>query len=256
MSNEELVMSYQQGNIKALEQLIEQNQGIVYKLANRFWWVCENNKSIDIEDLIQEGNIGLMTSAGKYNFELECRAPFINYAVYHINARIYRYFNHNNKKEERSLNKSIEKDRIEEELMNLIPDNENYEDAAIEEVYQEQLKKDLYGSMYKVNTITEINVLELNFGLNNAAPISIREIGELLDIPYNIIENHKIRALRKLRHSPVCFKYKKLYLQENYSRRYKNTDTLINQLMSEKNPIYKKYLGLKYIPKIEDIPKW
>lgn len=35
MSNEELVLLYQQGNKKALESLIEANEGIVKKLANK-----------------------------------------------------------------------------------------------------------------------------------------------------------------------------------------------------------------------------
>lgn len=50
MTNEELVF-YQQGDKQALDSLIEQNKGIIYKLVNRFY--VEKTNSIDIDDLEQ-----------------------------------------------------------------------------------------------------------------------------------------------------------------------------------------------------------
>lgn len=53
MSNEELVLLYQQGNKKALESLIEANEGIVKKLANKLNGI---NKMVEFDDLVQAGN--------------------------------------------------------------------------------------------------------------------------------------------------------------------------------------------------------
>ena len=68
MTNEELVKLYQEGNKKALDKLLEDNKRIVYKIANKF---KITNNSIDNDDLIQEGMLGLIIAADKYNFEKE-----------------------------------------------------------------------------------------------------------------------------------------------------------------------------------------
>ena len=86
MTNEELVLEYQEGNNNALNELIENNKGIVYKIANKF---KITNNSIDKDDLIQEGMLGLIIAADKYNFEKENKAKFITYAINWIYEKIY-----------------------------------------------------------------------------------------------------------------------------------------------------------------------
>lgn len=90
MSNEELVTLYQNGYSGALDKIVEQNQGIVHKLAQRF--AVNNNKSMDMDDLLQEGNMGLIRAAGKYNPNHENKAKFTTYAVHWINMRLYQVF--------------------------------------------------------------------------------------------------------------------------------------------------------------------
>lgn len=51
MTNEELVQLYQNGDKQALNELVENNTGIVYKLANKFY--VNMTSSIDKDDLIQ-----------------------------------------------------------------------------------------------------------------------------------------------------------------------------------------------------------
>lgn len=82
MSNEELVKLYQEGNKEALKELIEQNRGIIFKMANKFY-IGQTN-SISVEDLEQEGYIGLMIAAQKYKFDKEkkqssARMQYIGY---------------------------------------------------------------------------------------------------------------------------------------------------------------------------------
>ena len=56
MTNEELVELYQGGDKKALDLIIDQNKGMVYKLVNKFY--TEDTSSIDKDDLEQEGFMG------------------------------------------------------------------------------------------------------------------------------------------------------------------------------------------------------
>lgn len=108
MSNEELVLSYQHGNKQALDTLIENNKGRVFKIANKFYTGKTN--SIDIEDLEQEGYMGLITAAEKYNAGMEHNASFITYATYWIYQRIHRFVNKRNTNEEISLNTPLKED--------------------------------------------------------------------------------------------------------------------------------------------------
>ena len=96
MSNEELVLLYQQGNKQALESLIEANEGIVRKLANKFNGI---NKMVEFDDLVQVGTIGLINAASKYNNDLENKAGFITYAFQYIKREIYSCVNGSSSKE-------------------------------------------------------------------------------------------------------------------------------------------------------------
>jgi RNA polymerase sigma factor (sigma-70 family) len=82
-SNEELVYLLQQRDKQALKMLLDQNKGIVNKLVNKFY--TEKTNSIDREDLMQEGFIGLILAANKY--DNPNKAQFITYAVFWINEK-------------------------------------------------------------------------------------------------------------------------------------------------------------------------
>ena len=64
----ELFKNIRKGNkrvaAKAMETLIAANQRMVYKFARRYLW-----SGIPIEDLIQQGNIGLLEAAKRYDSE-------------------------------------------------------------------------------------------------------------------------------------------------------------------------------------------
>ena len=68
MSNEELVQLYQNGDNKALEELILANEGIIYKIANKYEGI---NRELELDDLIQEGILGLIEAAKRYDFNNE-----------------------------------------------------------------------------------------------------------------------------------------------------------------------------------------
>lgn len=66
MTNEELVQEYQNGNHQALDELINQNNGLVYYFANKYLPLCPKT-TMDMDDLLQEGWIGLVDAAKKYD---------------------------------------------------------------------------------------------------------------------------------------------------------------------------------------------
>lgn len=72
---------------KSLELIVKANQRLVYKYANKLKIYC--NSSIDFDDLIQCGNIGLIKAAKKFDFSKE--ASFSTYAHYWILQSITRY---------------------------------------------------------------------------------------------------------------------------------------------------------------------
>ncbi|MGL6057249.1 MAG: sigma-70 family RNA polymerase sigma factor [Culicoidibacterales bacterium] len=77
VTNELLCYYYQQGNQAALETLIQQNKPFLWKRANQLAKMY--NHKIDIEDLVQQGSIGIMIAANKFDVTVETK--FITYAA-------------------------------------------------------------------------------------------------------------------------------------------------------------------------------
>src|SRR5471030_298367 len=90
MTNEELVVLYQSGDKEALESLINNNQGIVRKLAAKYNGL---NKLIEFDDLVQSGTIGLIAAADRYDITRKNKANFITYAFQWIEREIYNCVN-------------------------------------------------------------------------------------------------------------------------------------------------------------------
>ena len=77
----ELTVRIRQGDILALERLVTSNLRFVVSVAKQY-----QNKGISFPDLINEGNLGLVTAAHKYD---ETRGfKFISYAVWWIRQGI------------------------------------------------------------------------------------------------------------------------------------------------------------------------
>lgn len=74
----------QEGDEKAKQELVQANLRLVVSVAKKF-----ENQCTSIMDLIQEGNIGLITAAGKYHYSYNVR--FSTYAYAWIVQAISRY---------------------------------------------------------------------------------------------------------------------------------------------------------------------
>ena len=72
-----------QGDMKAVSRLVESNLRFVVKIANQY-----KGRGLQLDDLISEGNIGLMNAAMKFDAGRGTR--FVNYAVRLIRQQIER----------------------------------------------------------------------------------------------------------------------------------------------------------------------
>lgn len=212
MLNEELIKLYQDGNNQALEMLINQNKGIVYKIANRYY--IEGTNSIDREDLEQEGIIGLITAAKKYDFNNIKKAQFITYAVFWINHNINRFVKYRCTNKETSLNAPVNKDD-DSELMNYI-EGEDYSYENIEEkIYQLQIRDEINKAIKEHLTLKEEEIIKFHYGWDNNKCMNFQEIGEILNIDMNRTRKIEDKALRTLRNS----KWARLKAKEIYTEK-------------------------------------
>lgn len=83
-AEKELSMRIQQGDAKALSKLVEANLRFVVAVARQY-----KGKGIAMEDLVSEGNIGLMKAASKFDASKGVR--FVNYAVVYVRQAIEKF---------------------------------------------------------------------------------------------------------------------------------------------------------------------
>lgn len=208
-SNEELVKLYQEGTNEALEQLIENNQRMIYKIANKYKNILDG-KRIDYEDLISEGNLGLILAAKKYNSELQNKCNFLTYAVYWIRRRINNYINGRNDKEIANNNlynscTSLYKPISEEEntyIVDVLKDNTTDElyEAVEEKVLISALHRDLDIAMIENLTLKEREILKARFAWDSDK-YTLDELAEIYGCVRERIRQIQVKSIRKLKNT-------------------------------------------------------
>ncbi|WP_294395272.1 sigma-70 family RNA polymerase sigma factor [uncultured Clostridium sp.] len=205
MTNENLVKLYQQGNKKALESLINNNIGIVTKIALKY---NNLNKAMELDDLIQCGYIGLINAADKYKFDLDHPTSFITYAFVSIKYEILSCVNGKGSREKgnnelynscTSLYTQVNSDG-ESNFIDFIDSDDRSIENIEDKLYFEQLRKELEQAMRDNNTLVEREILKLYCGFD-VNPIQLEEIAELLSMKYVKVKNLKSKALREIRNS-------------------------------------------------------
>ena len=83
-NNYELIAEARNGNLKAMEKLVESNQGLIWNIVRRFY-----DRGYDIEDLFQIGAIGFIKSVK--NFSENYNTQLSTYAVPMIIGEIKRF---------------------------------------------------------------------------------------------------------------------------------------------------------------------
>ncbi|MDY4604028.1 sigma-70 family RNA polymerase sigma factor [Clostridium tertium] len=221
MNNEELVQIYQNGNNKALEELIVSNKRIIYKIANKYNGI---NRELELDDLIQEGVLGLIASAKKYKFDIEKKAKFITYAVYYIDRYIHRSVNGGSSKEIgnnklysscTSLNIPMGEEGETRELGEFIEDIDYGYENIEEKLFLKNLRKELEELMQTNNTLEQREILKLKYGWNSK-PMTLNDIADIFSITRDKVRNIEYMALRKLRNSSWAMNHIKEFAELGY----------------------------------------
>ena len=195
------------GDKIAQNKLVKSNLRFVVKIAKSY-------KGYEVEDLINEGNIGLMKAAEKFN--PECGTKFITYAVWWIKAYIQKsiretatgikfpsskYKEMNNPKWKfSSLNKEVKFDNKNVELISLIEDI--YSESPEEKIIQNYLLNELYQNINELNDI-EKNVILNRYGFTSDKKKSLSEIGKSLNLSRERVRQIEHRAICNLRNKMI-----------------------------------------------------
>jgi RNA polymerase primary sigma factor len=177
-------------HIKLRNALVEANQGLVISIAKGY-----ANRHVPIEDLIQEGNLGLIDAAERFDIGRGCQ--FSTYAIWRIRDYVSRATRNMtmNGREVLSLDLPVDEDG-DNILADLIPDENTM--SPCELAGKNELKEHVK-EMVSCLKPCERRVIELRFGFDGAPEHSLREIGEILGISKERVRQIEVKALGRLR---------------------------------------------------------
>ena len=240
----DLAVRAHKGDEKARERLVSANLRFVVAVAKKY-----QGQGLPLEDLIDEGNIGLLIAMDK--FEPEKGYHFISYAVWWIRQSIMKAICEKSRAVRLPLNRANELFQIQKAQKNLMHASAGGE-VSIEEIAKEAgLEPALVGELLSISRETvsfdtpvgngsdssssrlgdfieddgfgpeelamqkclredidkvlstlsekERDIITLRFGLNDTAPMSLKEIGEMYNLTKERIRQIEKRALERLK---------------------------------------------------------
>ncbi|MDF2612857.1 MAG: polymerase, sigma 32 subunit, RpoH [Clostridia bacterium] len=205
MSNEGLVQLYQQGDAEALDKLLHQNRKFIHKISLKFF--IGKDSAIDQEDLIQEGYIGLMKAAERYNPENEVQ--FISYAAYWIYQAMHRfiyprrYMRENKHVCFSSLNDKVLGIEDEIEQIDMIADDDIYP-GITDNVANKEDCFQVMNIIYTKMGDRAVEVIRLRYGLKDGKIHTLEDVGAMMGVAKETIRQLEQRAFRTVRTSKWC----------------------------------------------------
>lgn len=186
---EKTVKKAQEGDVRAIEKLIDNNMDIVYAKA-RYFFI----KGLDKDDVIQEGRVGLYKAIRDYKEERE--ASFRGFAQLCIHRQLVSAIKKANRQKHMPLNNSTSLDKSIDKGENQRTYNEIISDDSddLEEffIYRELI--DLLMEEIK-DKLTE---LEHNAFIKYLENKSYRQISDELDVNLKSVDNALQRARKKM----------------------------------------------------------
>jgi len=183
----------QQGNEHALNRLVEANLRFVVSIANQY-----KGKGLQMEDLVSEGNLGLMKAATKFDASRGTR--FINYAVVHVRQQIERALDQQTEppRKLKQMSTSVDAPLGHRTNMSLLSVLIN-KDApmADERVYSEAIEDAIEQALQTLDE-RESKVVNAFFGINQEHE-TMAEIAEDMDLKRERVRQIRDKAIRKLR---------------------------------------------------------
>lgn len=238
----DLAIKIQEGDQLALEKLVKANLRFVVSVAKQY-----QNRSLTLNDLINEGNLGLVKAAQKFDHTRGFK--FISYAVWWIRQSIMQALAEQSRMVRLPMNKlgTINKvNRIASELEQKLERSPTHEELAeilemeagditsmltssfkqmsvdapfeegegnslldvLEDTATEKTDSGLaYKASLKIETerflsnlpYKEQQVIKLYYGIGIEEPMSLEQIGELMNISRERVRQIKEKAINKLR---------------------------------------------------------
>ena len=165
------------GDQRALNKLVEANLRFVVAIARQY-----QGKGLDMEDLVSEGNIGLMKAAAKFDGERGLR--FVNYAVVFVRQQI-----------EKALKMESDEQRVESKA-----DGQTRSvDAPLsdERVYNASVEAAVERALRSLNE-RESRVVNAYFGLGQER-LTMQEIADEMQLKRERVRQIRDRAVRRLK---------------------------------------------------------
>ena len=208
-----LAQKIKQGNTQALEKLITANLRFVVSVAKMY-----QHKGLSLCDLINEGNIGLIKAAHK--FDLTFGFKFISYAVWWIRQAILQAIAEksrliripsNQVNTITGINKAINEFELQhqrrpsqQELADLLATDVSQIQKSMSaptstdaEIEQEDLRKEIMQALSTLS-IRDQGILRRAFGIG-CPEMTLEEISEHYHLTREHVRQIKERAIRKLR---------------------------------------------------------
>lgn len=179
----ELALKIQEGDNKALNELVESNLKYVVTIAKKFAWT-----GLPLYDLISEGNLGLIRAARK--FDPDRGTKFITCAKPWITQAIQQYVQDNNiDKEFTNVDDYVFDENTSSELINA-----DFED----EIHDIQSRSNAIDELLSCLNKREYRVLQSYFGLNNTQEKTLDEISEEMGLTRERVRQIKDASIEKL----------------------------------------------------------
>ena len=179
----------QQGDQRALNKLIEANLRFVVSVARQY-----KGQGVEMEDLVSEGNMGLMKAAAKFDASKGVR--FVNYAVVQIRQQIEKAIEQQTRQQNMPLSVDAPLGhRTNMSLLSvLVNGNAPMADERIHSEAIEEAVEFALGSLDK----REAQVVNAFYGINQEHE-TMAEIAEDMELKRERVRQIRDKAVRKLR---------------------------------------------------------
>lgn len=203
---QELAKQIKIGDAKALEKLTKSNLKFVVSIAHQY-----KNRGLGEDDLISEGNIGMMYAAQKFDGTKGTRfvkfaAPYIRKAMEEAINEQLETFKVQNKDEKKPRKRTAHRISIDQPIpagsngtftLQTILENANSQHAdenLTKQIVREEIKKAM-----SVLDARQRKVISLLYAIKDEEAYTMQETADIMDIKRERVRQIRNKALRKLK---------------------------------------------------------